>query len=235
MHIRTRKQNLKKILEEYSEQELKIYEKYEEMPPHSFSSEYRRKMQELQEQPMQRKKYTFVYRLATVCVCVIVALLIANQTSAYFFGVTLWDKFMESAPVEMVTTIYQEKENGRNKKGRATAGKERVHDIPTEVPEGYELVSQKNGKERIYAKWQSGDNSQLIFSSYGIDEELHIYENEKWEIEETVAIAGYQGKFYANSGKAYLLWDDKKYYNNIASVNMSKEQLLAMAESLYQK
>ena len=205
------------------------------MPPHSFSSEYERKMRELVEQPPQTRKYTFVYRLATGCVCAIVALLIVNQASAYFFGITLWDKFMESAPVEMVATIYQEKGNSRNKKGGTTAGKERVHDIPTEIPEGYELVRQEDNKRGICAKWESGDNVQLAFSSYGIDEELHIYENGEWEIEETVVIAGYQGKFYANLGNIYLLWDDERYHNDIFAISTSKEQLLTMAESLYQK
>ena len=198
MGINARKQNLKKMLEQYSVQDVKSYVKYEKMPLHSFSSAYREKMENMVKQPVQWKKYTFVYRIAMGCICVIVALLIVNQASAYVFGVTLWDKLMEPAPQEMVTTVYQEKEGGRNKKGGGkTAGKERVHDIPTEIPEGYELVSQMvDDGGYIVVKWQSSKNSQLVFTSSGINQDLYMYENREWNTGKTVTIAGYQGKFY---------------------------------------
>lgn len=229
-----KKQNLREMLKQYSEQELNPYEEYDEMPAHSFSREYREKMSKMEgRRPVHRTGCTFAYRLAMACVCVIVALMIVNQASAYVFGITLWGKLMESAPEEMVTTIYQEKEGSRNKKG---SGKnERLHDIPTEIPEGYELVNEKIDKENIVAIWQSSDNSQFSFLSYGINQNLHMYDNGEWETEETVAVAGYQGKIYARLTRSYLLWDDEKYHNNILSTNMSKEQVLAIAESLYKE
>ena len=231
-----REENLKKILEQYAEQELKLYDKYDKMPPHKFSDEYREKMRLLVEQSVQRKRPTFVYRLTSVCACIIVALLIVNQASAYVFGMSLWDKLMEPAPQEMVTTIYQGKESGRNKKGGGeTAGKERVHDIPTEVPEGYELVNEGNGNDGIFVRWQFGDKSQVSFSSIEINQDVHIYENREWETEEMVVIAGYQGRFYVNKTHSYLYWEDEKYRNSIQAINVLKEQLLAVAESLYKE
>ena len=236
MGIRKRRQNLKKILEQYVEEDLKLYEKYEKMPPHTFSDEYRQNMENLVKQSVRQRKHAFVYRLAMVGVCVIMALLIVNQASAYVFGMTLWDKLTEPAPKEMVTTVYQGKEDSRTRKGGDKAAeKERVHDIPTEIPEGYELVSEKNNNNGISAQWQLGDNGSLIFNSFGINQDVHISENEDWEIEEAVALAGYQGEFYVRSEYSCLYWDDEEYHNSLIASNMSKEQLFVMAESLYQK
>ena len=234
MGINARKQNLKKMLEEYSAQKVQLYEKYEEMPTHSFSDDYREKMRNLVEQPVQKTKHTFVYRFAMICVCVIVTLLIVNQASAYVFGMTLWDKLMESAPQEMITTIYQG--NGRNKKGSGeTTGKERVHDIPTEIPEGYELVSETNNERDIFAKWQSDNSRQLIFTAYDIRRDVRMYENGEWETESVVEVMGNKGKLYTQTTHIYLFWDDEKYHNNIIADNIPREQLLAVAESLYEE
>ena len=233
MGINARKQNLKKMLEEYSAQKVQLYEKYEEMPTHSFSDDYREKMRNLVEQPVQKTKHTFVYRFAMICVCVIVTLLIVNQASAYVFVMSLWDKLMESAPKEMVTTIYQG--NGKNKKGGGeTTGKERVRDIPTEIPEEYELVSERNNERDILAKWQSNSN-QLIFTAYDIRRDVRMYENSEWETENVVEVMGNKGTLYTRTTCLYLFWDDEKYHNNIAADNISRERLLAMAESLYKK
>ena len=235
MAINRKKQNIKKLLKQYSSQNFKQYEEYLKMPVHSFSDEYEKGMKTLRQRPIPtRPKHTFAYRMAMTFACVIVALLIVNQGSAYFFGITLWDRFMEPAPEEMVTTIYQEKENGRNKKGgEKTARKERVHDIPTEIPEGYELVFEENARQRITVDWKSDNGNQLCFSSIGINQNVHMYDNGEWETEETITVAGYQGKIYAKSTCFYLYWDDAQYRNTIESINISKEQLFTMAESLY--
>ena len=233
-----RKQNLIELLKQYSAWELKIYEKYDEKPSYSFSEEYRKKMLNLKEQSIHQKNHTFVYQLAMACACIIMALLIVNQASAYVFGMTLWDKLMEPAPEEMVTTVYQGNDNNRNRKGSGeAAGKERVHDIPTEIPEGYELVEEENTKKIISMKWQSVDNSELNFSSYEIKQDIHMYDNGEWETEEAVVVAGYTGRFYAKSANSYLYWDDDKYRNSIIStaIDISKSELLTIAEGLYKK
>lgn len=47
MSFSEKRKNLKAILEMYCEQEMKVYEKYDKMPPHRFSKEYREKMDNL--------------------------------------------------------------------------------------------------------------------------------------------------------------------------------------------
>ena len=57
MFMHTRKQALKRILQEYVDEELKYYDKYDNLPPHNFSEEYRRKMDELVKQPMKKQSF----------------------------------------------------------------------------------------------------------------------------------------------------------------------------------
>ncbi len=227
----------KEILSDYVNEEMdKLVP--ERMPgfDHKYSWWYKSKLQKILRSEKSfgsHLKVGYMARRVAIFAVLAMSVFTAGKVSANVFGVNTWKSVVEFfADNEVNHKVYTELNSDT-----PTEIKSVVRDIPSYVPEGYELESVEDGKNKLEATWQDKCTSNMIsYSKNKIIPDRVIIEDAAYDSVTEVSIEGYLGYCYKADDRVWVQWDDMTYSHRIAisDVTVSNDVLLNMADSLYE-
>lgn len=166
-------------------------------------------------------------RVAVLAVTVI-SLIAANTVSAKVFGFNPWEMIKKS-----LGDMYEIRYEKPKKETPPIEIGERIHDIPAYVPDGFARIQyEKEENVGILAEWKRGEQD-IGYMGVLIQEDMRTSIDAEYENEKHVTIAGYDAVLMKEGTELYLLWNDKQYQNNLDGNEISEEELIKIAESLY--
>lgn len=166
-------------------------------------------------------------RVAVLAVTVI-SLIAANTVSAKVFGFNPWEMIKKS-----LGDMYEIRYEKPKKETPPIEIGERIHDIPAYVPDGFARIQyEKEENVGILAEWKKGEQD-IGYMGVLIQEDMRTSIDAEYENEKHVTIAGYDAVLMKEGTELYLLWNDKQYQNNLDGNEISEEELIKIAESLY--
>lgn len=232
--------DIKKILEEYSDYMSDTYDKkYANQPEHTFSPAFERKMRRLiRNQKWYGKHAVMGGRIVKAAVILLVcgiSLVGVSHISAKYFGINPWkEQIVTQSDMDMDEIQFRKKE------GKEEPGVVRKNMIPTFVPEGFEMTHKDINLDGLFdtydTVWKTEDESGIIaFSSIGISENsIGLRDNEFIKVERTT-VAVYEARLcYKENGVIILMWNDEIYENLVDYVGTDTKEVIRMAESLYE-
>lgn len=166
-------------------------------------------------------------RVAVLAVTVI-SLIAANTVSAKVFGFNPWEMIKKS-----LGDMYEIRYEKPKKETPPIEIGERIHDIPAYVPDGFARIQyEKEENVGILAEWKKGEQD-IGYMGVLIQEDMRTSIDAEYENEKHMTIAGYDAVLMKEGTELYLLWNDKQYQNNLDGNEISEEELIKIAESLY--
>ncbi len=234
-------EEIKKLVCDYVCAEMELIPDMDEIPEHPpYSKRFNKKMKHILRAGEwfggRYRLYTVLYRAAAIAL-IFLSLAAANQVSAAVFGIDPWKALNElfDPTVNMVQHIYHKDANAP--KGRAKP----ISDVPTYVPEGYEVEEEKIDDDFIEASWDDVNKEDI---KYGIlyyrkrmNDGISIKENAEYDSVSDVIVCGYDAKIYAMKDENWIVWYDDDYRYNILTygVENATDVIMRMAESVYEK
>ena len=112
--------------------------------------------------------------------------------------------------------------------------------IPTYVPEGFEMTYKDIDLNELFdtydAVWEKEDENGIIsFSSIEIVEDSAGLRDNEFIRTEKVSVVVYEARVcYKKDGEIILMWNDESYENLVSYVNTDTEEVIRMAESIYE-
>ena len=196
-----------------------------------FTKHYEKKMKRL----IANEKYFGTHirlangmRRVAVLAVTVVSLIAANTVSAKVFGFNPWEMIKKS-----LGDMYEIRYEKPKKETPPIEIGERIHDIPAYVPDGFARIQyEKEENVGILAEWKKGERD-IGYMGVLIQEDMRTSIDAGYENEKHVTIAGYDAVLMKEGTELYLLWNDKQYQNNLDGNEISEEELIKIAESLY--
>ena len=106
-----------------------------------------------------------------------------------------------------------------------------AHKLPSLIPDGYTLTSEKVTTSILHYIWRNGDLEIIFISSIGGDGSFHI--DTEGDAYDEVEIGKYKGYYSLNRGIYGLYWfDDYRNYMLSVPESLGLNGLMAIAESL---
>lgn len=230
---------LQKVLEDFANSRLDtIYSeenfKDEEIIP---SKRHQRKMKKIiwtERYFGTHIKLGYTVRRVAVVGAVVLTLAAANQVSAKAFGVNPWETIVRSLDGVRHIHFVKPSETG-NTRGIDGEADERTQLVPSLVPEGYKQVeSQAEEGKGNWSEWRKGEEC-ILYSSDFIIEDMNVIINAEYKSKERVVIAGYVAEYLVYDDRVSLIWNDCQYLNDLYATGIDKEELIKIAESMYEK
>lgn len=230
---------LQKILEEYADSRLDtVYSednfKDEEIIP---SKRHQRKIKKIiwcEKYFGTHIKLGYAVRRVAVAGVVVLSLAAANQVSAQVFGVNPWETVVKSLgdAYEIHFVRPSETGNAREMNGELD---ERTHLVPSLVPEGYKRTESRlaEGKDS-WSEWEKGEECIYYVGNF-IAENMNVVINAEYKEKERVVVAGYAAEYLVYEDRISLVWNDCRYQNVLYATDIGKEELIRIAESMYEK
>jgi len=226
---------IRKILEEYSDYMADTYDKkYGNQPEHTFSPAFEKKMQRLIRNQKRYGKHAVmggrIVKAASILFVCGISLAGAAHISAKYFGMNPWKELIVNQG-DMDQVQFQEKEE---------TGVVRKNMIPTYVPEGFEMTYKEIDLNELFdtydAVWEKEDENGIIsFSSIEIVEDSAGLRDNEFIMTEKVSVMAYEARLcYKKDGEIILMWNDETYENLVNYVNIDTEEVIRLAESLYE-
>lgn len=225
---------LKKILNEYSNSRMNTIYSEENYKNETFevSKRYQKRMKKL----LWNEKYFgthiglgYAVRRVAVAGVVILSLAAANVVSAKVFGFDPW-----KTTVRSLGDIY-ELYFAKPKEMQEEKLSERIAAAPVYVPEGYKKTEEQIQKNAdVWSKWTK-DSGYISYMGTFIWEDMKKAFNSEYEMYKKISVAGYEAELSRNKDEIQLLWNDQKYQNNLMANRITEEEILRIAESMYEK
>lgn len=224
---------LSKILGDFAESRMNtLYseDKYNQAQ-RQFTKHYEKKIKRL----IANEKYFGTHirlangmRRVAVLAVTVISLIAANTVSAKVFGFNPWEMIKKS-----LGDMYEIRYEKPKKETPPIEIGERIHDIPAYVPDGFARIQyEKEENVGILAEWKKGEQD-IGYMGVLIQEDMRTSIDAEYENEKHVTIAGYDAVLMKEGTELYLLWNDKQYQNNLDGNEISEEELIKIAESLY--
>lgn len=224
---------LSKILGDFAESRMNtLYseDKYNQAQ-RQFTKHYEKKIKRL----IANEKYFGTHirlangmRRVAVLAVTVISLIAANTVSAKVFGFNPWEMIKKS-----LGDMYEIRYEKPKKETPPIEIGERIHDIPAYVPDGFARIQyEKEENVGILAEWKKGERD-IGYMGVLIQEDMRTSIDAEYENEKHVTIAGYDAVLMKEGTELYLLWNDKQYQNNLDGNEISEEELIKIAESLY--
>ena len=224
---------LSKILGDFAESRMNtLYseDKYNQAQ-RQFTKHYEKKIKRL----IANEKYFGTHirlangmRRVAVLAVTVISLIAANTVSAKVFGFNPWEMIKKS-----LGDMYEIRYEKPKKETPPIEIGERIHDIPAYVPDGFARIQyEKEENVGILAEWKKGEQD-IGYMGVLIQEDMRTSIDAEYENEKHVTIAGYDAVLMKKGTELYLLWNDKQYQNNLDGNEISEEELIKIAESLY--
>lgn len=227
------------LLGQYAEAELSLLEMPDIADEEPVSLKYKKRMKKL----FKTEKYfgthidlgSFVRKAAIFLIC-LMFLFGAGEVSAHVFGVDPWEYVLSViSDIKMERRQYTKED----KEIDANTFYEPMREIPEYIPEGLVQNSvEKPYDDDIYADWFSEDQKKAVqYSRYTIHEGTVISSDAEYLKKEKCRVGGYVAYYYQKEDENWISWEDKKYAYQIylTGIKSPKEELLKMAESIYEQ
>ena len=229
---------IRKMLEEYSDYMADTYDKkYGNQPEHTFSPVFEKKMQRLIRNQKRYGKHAVIggriIKAASILLVCGISLAGAAHISAKYFGMNPWKELIANQG-DMDQVQFQKKE------GKEETGVVRKNMIPTYVPEGFEMTYKDINLNELFdtydAVWEKEDENGIIsFSSIEIVEDSAGFRDNEFIRTEKVSVMVYEARLcYKEDGEIILMWNDETYENLVNYANTDTEEVIMLAESLYE-
>lgn len=229
---------IRKILEEYSDYMADTYDKkYGNQPEHTFSPAFEKKMQRLIRNQKHYGKHAVIggriVKAASILLVCGISLAGAAHISAKYFGMNPWKELVVNQG-DMDQVQFQKK------KGKEETSVVRKNMIPTYVPEGFEMTYKDINLNELFdtydAVWEKEDENGIIsFSSIEIVEDSAGFRDNEFIRTEKVSVMVYEARLcYKEDGEIILMWNDETYENLVNYANTDTEEVIMLAESLYE-
>ena len=221
---------LKELLKQYVEQQMSLVVP-EKIEVYETSKKFKKRIKRLfwsEKYFGKQVRLGNAVRKVAILAMLVGSLVIAGEVSAKIFGFSPWEfimNYLEDSKME--ERIY--------KKPRKNEDRQVVNKMPTYIPEGYlENVREENDFS-VYIDWLKGEDSGIQYGRVDISEDLSISTDAEYNSKRKVEVAGYAAYIYKKGNEMWLDWDDERYNYHIYCVelNNSEEELLKMANSLY--
>lgn len=236
-------EEIKKLVCDYVCAEMELIPDMDEIPEHPpYSKRFNKKMKHILRAGEwfggRYRLYTVLYRAAAIAL-IFLSLAAANQVSAAVFGIDPWKALNElfDPTVNMVQHIYHKDANAP--KGRAKP----ISDVPTYIPEGYEIDEQSIDDKDITIYWddidEENDHYGMIYGRTLMSDGISIATDAEYDSREKISVCGYEADIYTKSkaDEMWIIWFDDKYGYEIYScgVEDARSVLIRMAKSIYEK
>ena len=104
---------------------------------------------------------------------------------------------------------------------------------PSYVPEGYELVLEDSGDDYLVLSYEQKDKDSLIIQQEIIRDKMIVHTNNEFEGQETCEVHEETAVInYSEDGIITLSWDKGQYRYMLTVTNMTKNEVIKVAESL---
>ena len=186
--------------------------------------------------PGTERKPGYRYRVAFASVAACFSLLFSVTVGAKVFGIYPWE-YQKShvSGIEMEERIYQEPTGDE----AADSVKKRISDEPLYVPEGLKEMERIKRDTVLMVAWLANEESGVIYSSRKLEKGANFSIDDECDHEERIAVAGYIGTYREKTKEreSWIIWDDEDYNYVIDATDIpnAKEELLKMAESMYEE
>ena len=229
---------IRKMLEEYSDYMADTYDKkYTNQPEHTFSPAFEKKMQRLIRNQKRYGRHAVmggrIVKAASILLVCGISLVGAAHISAKYFGMNPWKELVVNQG-DMDQVQFQKK------KGKEETSVVRKNMIPTYVPEGFEMTYKDINLNELFdtydAVWEKEDENGIIsFSSIEIVEDSAGFRDNEFIRTEKVSVMVYEARLcYKEDGEIILMWNDETYENLVNYANTDTEEVIMLAESLYE-
>ncbi len=230
---------IKELLQIYMEEEMKRIPSMDTAAgQHEFSPRFRRRIRKLMwsEKYFGRKIYTgYLVRRAAVVIIVILSILTVTEVSARIFGFHPWKyiaDFDEEAKMDQRDYLAPDK-----KVYSANDLRKVTREFPGYVPQGFVLGKDEADNYGIFLEWHDAEGASISYHRLEISSSMSILTDGEYDQKETISIAGYEGDYCVKGKQSWVQWDDVTYFHRMDAANMEStaEELIRMAESLYEK
>ena len=188
---------------------------------------------ELPERKRSHRRFRIAAAAAAACFC----LLFSATVGAKALGIYLWD-YQKSH----VSGIEMEERNYAHAVPDVDSDsvKKRISDEPLYVPEGLKETERTEGNMLFAVTWSSANEKRgVIYTSRKLEKGANFSIDDECDHEERIAVAGYIGTYREKTKEkiSWIIWDDEDYNHVIDATDIpnAKEELLKMAESMYEK
>lgn len=177
----------------------------------------------------------YMVRRIAIVAMIILGLLITNEVSARVFGVNLWKyttSFLTDSKMDVKT--YTEPEEQSNHPA-ATALPSIKRDVPFLIPDEFEQTAFNHDDTSLYAEWKDEANGYLQYARTKLTEDMSSLTDGEYQSKERVSITAFAGDYYIRKDETWIIWNDQCYQHimTATSIELPKEQLIEMVESLY--
>ena len=186
---------------------------------------------ELPEKKRSYRRYRAVAAAVAACFC----LLFSATVSAKVLGILPWE-YQKSHVfgIEMEHRSYQKSSEDAG----SDSVKKRISDEPLYVPEGMKETERTKGDTVLMIAWLANEESGVIYTSRKLEKGANFSIDDECDHEERIAVAGYIGTYREKTKEkeSWITWDDEDYNHVIDATDIpnAKEELLKMAESMYE-
>lgn len=203
---------------------------------HVYSRRYQKKIKKLlwAEKYFGRYIYLgYIIRYAAMIALVLLSCFAAVKVSAELFG---WE------PWEYIQSFLFE--SRMDEKAYVKPKEESVHSnltihpkaVPAYVPDAMKETERSVTDSNIYLCWSLTETSGMQYIRTEIEQGTTIVTNGEYDVKKAVEIAGFQGYYYEYKEESWIIWDDYSYEYMITatSIDRAENELLSMADSLYE-
>ena len=207
---------LYQVLELYNEAMVDSYKPLEKETDHKFTQKFERKMNALVRR--QKKPYYFLIstpkRRAAV-IAILVAILMLTACS-----ILPVRDFIIKVYKEGTTLIFND-----SKHSEESGEFEKAY---IEIPDGYKV--EELSYDPYFIKMRNGNNL-ITFQQSGV-QGLQLDVDTEGTTHENITINGFDGIYVYNKNYHLFVWSDGCYAYTLSSAQLSKEELLQMAETV---
>ncbi|MBE5928649.1 MAG: hypothetical protein E7267_04650 [Lachnospiraceae bacterium] len=208
----------------------------EEMPgyDHVYSRRYKKRLKKM----LWSEKYFgprlmlgYVVRYVAIFAAIIFSLYAANEVSAKVFGINPWKTIVSFfADSEVNHKTYTELTTTEHMEPKTI-----VRDVPLNVPEGFEVVVNRENVRRLVVWNNKNVKEEITYIRTVIGHNAAVLEDATYERIADIMIAGYKGYCYTDPIHTWVEWEDVSYKHVIEVTNDSYiDDVISMANSLYE-
>ncbi len=180
--------------------------------PHDNSAAYRAPVQ-------WRRRLVLLAVIAAVLVSAVSAVAAREEIRNFF--ITIYEKY---------TSVIFDRQAGTAEIPVESVSSA-VSDLPSYIPEGYEVGSRLVTDNYIQIIYSKADALDIIFERNSPDNLTAILDTEGTQYEK-IPVDRFEGIYFSNKGIQNLLWQDEYYVYGLSGP-ASREDLTAIAQSVY--
>ena len=203
---------------------------------HEYSKRYQRKIRRVlwsEKYFGKRLRLGYAVRRAAIVILAVLGVAAATEVTAKVLGFNPWRYFMKyNTQNKMEGWNFLNLNNEIPDSNLPKA----VSEMPRYIPDGMVETIKETTSTGLDIEWEKTKDEVIQYSSELLEEDLTIWYDNEYEESMPINICGYSGKYCIKDDSSWIIWTDSSYNYMIRcySIPNQKDELLKMAESLYQ-